>query len=628
MPKTKTKKAEKAEHDLIMAPYRLSDAISKGIEAGTISVNKKGHLARFPGDGLLGRTEQKLAHEVLKAIKGGKRLPKPVQLDDASCLRSCGICDSELDLLTDGQSVFTSLPCPYPDGFTIEIELNVPSGKIVAADDLREWFDIFGSFNINSSMGCRLSTEQYARIGCAHGYVGNSCPGIYQVDNSKFIIATCGHDEKAEAEDNENDGTIHPGGKRVASIVTDLWWYSLVDGDEFKRRAGSMPKKEYGHPDVFKVKPGVYRVRHFTHDHKKMPNRDDWKVYAEFEWVRDPDPVHDYKADFDAMNFTVGQVIHRSVKDYPRLYGGGERGVRSKADHIMNVIGGGADWHPNGFCLFDPDVPTDEPEIEIPAFEGFYSWYPLSDYSALMIASGATDTPQKYVPKLNPSFCALAFNVARCMTKWGVRPSRDAREKEFGYNVKEARSTWESAQKALLGLAKKYPDQIPENCKWLVKPVIEQANWILGALNEPCWFEWRDKALWIVNEHVARKVRRTKSDFGMYELAFDYFKFGCGSPQTRSGHWFSRMICEFSEWIKGKPHRGIETEVRPGGRAKFWTQLINKFQDGSMMERLESTCYRALSTDWHPVGENSGGETRYELQWHEPATAPSFEDPE
>ncbi|KKL57029.1 hypothetical protein LCGC14_2239470, partial [marine sediment metagenome] len=124
------------------------------------------------------------------------------------------------NLLTNGISVWADEECPYPHGFTIEFELNVPSGQIVATDDLRPLFDILGDYDINTDEGCRLTTLAYEQIGCAHGFVGNSCPGIYKQGN-KYIIANGGHDRD---------------GEQVGSIGTDLWWYSIVDADEFKRR--------------------------------------------------------------------------------------------------------------------------------------------------------------------------------------------------------------------------------------------------------------------------------------------------------------------------------------------------------------------------------------------------------
>ncbi len=551
---------------------------------------------------------------------------EPMQIQKGSCLRRCYTCEGEPALMFDGERISAATECKYPDGYVYEVELNVPSGKMVVDDDLRPLFGIHGDFDINTMWGCRQTTEAYAEIGCAHGCVGNTCPGVYRQKDGKYIIAN-GYYKKDSCEDEDH---VAPPGEDVQGICTDLWWYSFVDYDEFIRRAGRVSEKDIA-DKILEVEPGVYRFRHLIHDLKRYPEGT-WTegqitVFAEFERVRDPDPVRDFQSEQDAMNYTAGQVIHRSIRDYPSLYGGKD-GIRYDADHIMCDLGGGGKWHPNGFILYAGDMSPDEPEIPIPTFDGFHLWYPLSEYSALMGAAGLTK--EKEVPRLNPSFRDLAFNVARCMVKWGVMPHVDARPEKAKAEERRAISIWEKAEQALKGLAEKYPDDVPDNCKFLLKPRIEQANWVLQAFKNPCWFEWRGKkknSLWIVNDKHARKVAFHTFDGEQIKELYEYAQFGYGRMQ-QGGCW-SRLISELACWIQGKPHRGLESALSPDDPNKVWENIIQQtrsLHDGSIMDRLEQTSYRAHSTDWHKTDEeDEKGEVLYKLMWYPPWTKETLE---
>lgn len=221
-----------------------------------------------------------------------------------------------------------------------------------------------------------------------------------------------------------------PRGTHVASICTDLWWYSIVDYDEFKRRGC---EGEYSDAQLVSTKPGVYR---FTHYNTYSASYQKPHVYAKIEWVRDPDPVKDYASVWDKQNFTAGQVIAISIEKYPTLYGGPD-GVRRVAEHILCVIGGGGDWHENGFLLYDPELSSDQEDVQIPLFDGAYDWYPMCRYSNLCRAAGIGD----YEIKLNPSFLALAYNVANCIVKHG--------------SIKHPENV-EIAKRCIEGLNKKY----------------------------------------------------------------------------------------------------------------------------------------------------------------------------
>lgn len=130
-----------------------------------------------------------------------------------------------------------TVPCSTPQGITTTITLNVPSGKIVIDDDLRDWYDIteeqdrsFASYN--TARGQAQVVEAMAELGCAYGPVGNSCPGLYKTGEGTYVIANPGYDENYDEVDPDKLGT------HLAGVVTDLWAYSIADYDDWVSKGG------------------------------------------------------------------------------------------------------------------------------------------------------------------------------------------------------------------------------------------------------------------------------------------------------------------------------------------------------------------------------------------------------
>lgn len=304
----------------------------------------------------------------------------------------------------------------------IVFELNVPSGIMVAGNDFRPHFDFLGDYNINE-IGERIkTTKAMEKIGCAHAFVGNSCPGVYKTGENTFIIAAHGYDE-------ETDENINPEGIEVANTGGDISWYSIVDKDEFIRRGC---EGVYSYNEIV-VNPGVYR---FTHNLAFNDEYDKATIYTEIEWIRPPDPVKDYQKEWLEKNFTAGQIIYNSILRSPTLYG--SNAVQRVANCIF-CLENGDDWHENGFVQYDPDMLSNAPEIKIPDFDKLYYWSSmLFEDRAICKAAGIG----KKIINLNPSFLALARNVLKCIIKYGSR----------GYPKNQ-----EIAQKCLEGLNKRYP---------------------------------------------------------------------------------------------------------------------------------------------------------------------------
>jgi len=205
----------------------------------TLPLNPNGHLISHTGD-----------VDVLRLPGEGA----PMIVMDA---RDCAVCDQRPALRIDADAVYAQDPCPYPEGITTTITLDVPSGKIIVTDDLRPFYDwderTFAGYN--STLGQAQAIEAMAAVGCAYGPVGNSCPGLYRVGPDEYVIASPEYDE------DENPSL--PDSDRLAAICTDLWAYSIADFEHWKSRGGD-PAKLGWSDNVVDVPPGTYRFVHHS----------------------------------------------------------------------------------------------------------------------------------------------------------------------------------------------------------------------------------------------------------------------------------------------------------------------------------------------------------------------------
>lgn len=134
-----------------------------------------------------------------------------------------------------------------------EAAIEVPSGKLAVGNDFRDLYPGCPDYDVNEKVGIKLTFEWYAKNGLLHGFVGNSCPSVFQDGDSIHIASPKIYDENDEELPKSEWGIP---GKEVASICTDLWWYSIADYDDFVSRGGREPK------DVIKVTPGRYVIQH------------------------------------------------------------------------------------------------------------------------------------------------------------------------------------------------------------------------------------------------------------------------------------------------------------------------------------------------------------------------------
>lgn len=579
----------------------LDHKIREAMEASRITVEHRGHYGNGRFD-LAGRMKDGMrmskcslpdAKRLNNALKREGKLRKFVTLGDASCLMACPVCAEHLATETDGKTIRPTTECKYPNGMTIEFELNVPSGKIVCRDDLRPLFDYYGDFNINTTLGTMQATLAMAKIGCAHGYVGNSCPGIYRQADDTYIIANGAYPKDSDYDDED---FIAPEGERVAGICTDLWWYSLVDYDEFKKRAGKDVTPEDAGAEVFEVKPGVYRFHQMREDLNNEEKDGVPYTYAEFKWAREPDPVVDYLEEVRDRNFTIGQVVHRSLSNYPGLYPDSLEGIQSALSHIFCVIGGGGEWHENGFIQYDPGMPADEPETTIPKFDKPGRWYGLHPgYSSICVLAGVKNDyyNPKDVSHMNESFLRVAFDVARNIYLFGAGNTHCNDENQRKY-----------ALQCLQGLAKRYPAAVPEDCKVILMPIIDQANWVLKLLEAPVTFYWHTtkggrKVLWMKNKYHDAQVILSKpsekiDNEGRREIASPGKFMSYGHAQSREAMYWASLMGQFALWIKGQEH--VATDALSAPNISHSGTFIDhrcahaKVKDG-FKERLTRTSY-------------------------------------
>ncbi|MFI7087747.1 hypothetical protein ACIBUR_29640 [Streptomyces anulatus] len=231
----------------------------------TMRLNTNGH-----------RLLPKTATEVTAFIEPGEERPDFVH----GTYSSCAVCDEHpAYLLRDGE-LHVQAPCAYPAGITTEITLDVPSGKLVVSDDLRDVYDtsFFAGADYNTHLGQAQVIRSMAELGCAFGPVGNSCPGLYRTGADSYVIAHEYTDEDTE------EAPVLPESDRLARIVTDLWAYMLADFEDWKTKGGTAKGRLLGDHTVIDVPPGTYKITHHTGE-KGFDRDADHVEYAHIERI-------------------------------------------------------------------------------------------------------------------------------------------------------------------------------------------------------------------------------------------------------------------------------------------------------------------------------------------------------
>jgi hypothetical protein len=218
-----------------------------------MNINFRGHLMN----------EENVKKALEREINFYKKILNPEALDiifkrsfyiDNSCF-TCGV--SPEFQTKNGETFEVVIECPFKDGFPpIEVNLEVPSGKILLFNNFRRFYNNdFHNINICSDLGKKQYTEHFAKQGLIIHFVGNTCPSVVQVSDERLNIGNYSEEE--------GDTGI------IGTICTDLWWYCAVDQADFEKRIEKSTdqfEKEYHEtgawPNVIRAKviPGTYRT--------------------------------------------------------------------------------------------------------------------------------------------------------------------------------------------------------------------------------------------------------------------------------------------------------------------------------------------------------------------------------
>lgn len=151
------------------------------------------------------------------------------------------------------------------------VEISVPSGKLIAGNDLRSTphFDVEKLLSINSGFGCDAWAQEFAeKANGALAWVGNSSPSIVRVDSDQFQVV----DEPRNGE------------ASVAWICTDLWAVMLTDYQNWLDNGGEEVTEDDDYT-VFDVTPGNYRWTVFSHADNFDTHARGRVLYAELDLI-------------------------------------------------------------------------------------------------------------------------------------------------------------------------------------------------------------------------------------------------------------------------------------------------------------------------------------------------------
>jgi len=221
----------------------------------------------------------------------------------------CFVCGEYLEISPVGNDRYVlDKPCRVPGGYKeIKIKLNIPSGKLVIANDLRNLVDGCPDYYINYDEDKVLTSLAYADLGMFHTFLGNTCPRVIQKSTTKLAILSPAYDEE-NYDDTELAG-------EVGEICTDLWWWCGMDYNYYKQQC-----KKYGYAEdlfnhfIVELEPGCYEAT----DYHFMTNYD-WKakqLFVEINRISDVDDIpnqSNYPATSKFMESVEGFLVAKHL---------------------------------------------------------------------------------------------------------------------------------------------------------------------------------------------------------------------------------------------------------------------------------------------------------------------------
>ena len=381
------------------------------------------------------------AQTIITAIESSTPLDRfiPVFTGNSYSYSGCPYCPSKQGFETDGSVLRPTEPCPHPNGLVTEFDLNVPSGMVVINDDLRDLCRIASKRDINTRYGVHLAILDYANNGLACGFgIGNTCPTVAR---QKGGVYTIGHRQ---------------GGRKVASICTDLWAYSIMDYDEALKRSAYYGVEIRG--DIVKIPAGLYRFQHFHN-----VDRDRAKaLFASFSRVGDALPPEDWCARDRAFTVDITQAVQAKVKARSTLFGGPD--WEAQCYNVFRSEFGGCvpdrDWHQNGHrndYLAQDIEGVSVREIPHFRFQGHWS----IDRSVIDTTVSRNDDLFGGDIPFNPSYAVAAGRILESAISFGLTPLRNVRTGES--NIDLTRANMHKAASLWHGLVDRYPHVAEEN---------------------------------------------------------------------------------------------------------------------------------------------------------------------
>jgi hypothetical protein len=427
---------------------------------------------------------------LLESLKSGGGLDRLVPIRVyISSFHKCPTCKASVRSMSTNGKVLKlgGGPCPYPSGIPpVEWDLDVPSGRIAVANDLRHLFPT-GDHGIGDEAGLAAASMTYASIGVSHAYVGNTNPGLYAVKDGSFKIANPPDDEVWDGKDMVPVKDVPEfDGVEVAGIGTRLWWYSICDWDEFVRRCEhfAMDPKIFGARPV-DVPAGRYRFKHFLAATTQEGPKE--TVFTEIRRTGPAQADRDFLAEHMSMDVSANEFVQSQLAQYPTLYG-----IRTSEDDPEDesilpwsdmtedqrtgswcavadqvLLGSGPPWHEKGFPM--PSVRLPVPDDEPPPFRFRGNWGSLSlKFSALFLNDPS------------PSFAKLFFRVLESVISFGIRvhnPDSD--------EVKIARAGMRAAAARYLVLARLHPDVADQEYVSWLSEAGRSESWISSFVFSP-----------------------------------------------------------------------------------------------------------------------------------------------
>jgi hypothetical protein len=319
----------------------------------------------------------------------------------------CPYCDQQTRFWSlEGDTYRPPGDCPNPDGIQMVWEQDFPSGKILVGNDLR-WLNRVPEGSLEGLYGIFESIRAYADVGMTVAFgIGNSCPAIYRDGRDGLIVRPRGGKKK-----------------KLCSVCTDLWAYSMIDLEEGRRRALATGMTADGFDAmlagsfvvVIKVPPGKYRFEHMREEDSSLTKSGwvEWSVFTRIKRIGPADPVFDFVPWYTGLDAHVWQATDpENLIDYARCL---SLGIPER------------DWHPNGFPIEIIRV-ADRPfeDAPVPSLEGVpfsANTGVVSDLEAMCTGAGKYGSAHT---RLNRSHAVLVGRILEHVMRNGLQMMQPA----------------------------------------------------------------------------------------------------------------------------------------------------------------------------------------------------------